>query len=636
MISGMRIPEHKVEEVKTTVDIVDVVSDYVRLKRAGANFKGLCPFHDEKTPSFNVNPVIGIYKCFGCGEGGDAISFVEKVEGLGFVEAVRLLAERAGIELPEEGEADPAADENESLLHALRFAARFYFHELTQSEAGREIGLAYFRDRGFSAETIKKFGLGYAPDAWDSLLTAAGEQQVRPEILEKAGLVLPRKQGGGYYDRFRGRVLFPIVSHVGKVLGFGGRILGQDSEQPKYINSPETPVYHKGRVLYGLHQAKQSIRSEEEVVLVEGYTDVISLHQAGVANVVAASGTALTADQVKLLGRYAKRIVLLFDADSAGAAAALRSIDVILQQGLAVYVISLPEKADPDSFVRQFGGEAFRNYARKHRQSFVAFQVEQAKRERRLETPEGQMEAAQSILRSIARVPSEPAYYVMWDGYLRQAAQLLGLPDINLRQQFPDLIRRASTPSPHVAQQTPPPRPHPLDPTPTSAAMKPEEGALIRLMLQHGLAMVEFVLGHMAVEEFTAGPVRETIQHILTHYEAGRIDSGPFTRGDFGQGVQRIATGVLVDRHTASANWQRQHNIRVPAWNEDPYEAAASAMTLLKLDRVNEAIVERQKVLYAAEQSGEDTHPVLEAVQELYRLRGRIERRQFLTDPDAA
>jgi DNA primase len=601
VLKHMRIPEEKVEEVKAATDIVEVVGDYVRLKKAGSNYKGLCPFHDEKTPSFNVNPSIGIYKCFGCGEGGDVIAFVEKVEGLGFVEAVRALAERAGVELPQEDSADPVGGEMDSLLHALRFAARFYFRQLTQTDEGRQQGLEYFKGRGFSAETIKTFGLGYAPDGWDSLLEAARAEQLKPEVLERAGLVLARKSGDGHYDRFRGRVMFPIVSQVGKVLGFGGRVIGPADDQPKYVNSPET------------------------------------LHQAGVENVVAASGTALSTEQVRLIGRYASRVVLLFDADSAGAAAALRSIEVVLREGLAAYVVSLPERADPDSFVRQFGAEAFRQYARNNRKSFVAFQVDHAKRAGLMDTPEGQMEAARSVFQAIAQIPREPRFYVMWEGYVRQAAQLLGIPDMHLRRQFPELLREAQPGAVTPAGRQPRPRPAvPVPPRPQSPlAMRPEEGALIRLMLEHGAPMIEFVLGHMAVEEFTAGPVRTTVEHLLAQYQESRIEPRRFVSGEYGAEIQQIATGVQVDRHTLSANWQRQHNIRVPSLNHDPFESASSSMTLLKLDRVNEAILARQQALYVAEQAGEDTRPHLLAMQELNALRSRIERREFLADTDA-
>ena len=628
----MMIPEDKVEEVKAATDIVDVVSDFVRLRKAGSNFKGLCPFHNEKTPSFNVNPSMGIYKCFGCGEGGDAISFLMKVEGLGFTETVRQLAERAGIDLPEEGASDPHSDEKEGILHALRFAARYYFDQLTQTDEGRRRGLAYFEGRGLGAATIKRFGLGYAPDAWDGLLKAATEAQIKPEILDAAGLVLPNKSGDGFHDRFRERAMFPILSHVGKVLGFGGRVLPDstpptgDYVPPKYINSPETRVYHKSRVLYGLYQSKQAIRGAEEVILVEGYTDVISLHQAGVQNVVASSGTALTPEQVKALGRYAKRVLLLYDADSAGAAAALRGIDLILRAGLAAYVVSLPESSDPDSFVQQFGGEAFRNYLQKHRQSFVHFKVASARRDGTLGTPEGQAETAASVLASIAQIPDTVAQ----DGYIRVAAEQLGVPDIHLRSQFRDVLRDEKSAARREARRPAPPLEDeaPASRSQTAFQMRPEEGALVRLMLQHGRPMVEHILGHMALDEFSQGPVRQIAQLLLDQYQQGAIDKTVFVDGTHGPLIQKIATGVLVDRHAPSDNYASK-GIRVPEFNGEPYEAAASAMTLLKLDRVNEAIALVNRKTYAAEQADEDLTPLQQQMQQLQTLKGQIERREF-------
>ena len=568
-----------------------------------------------------------------CGEGGDAISFVMKVEGLGFTDAVRQFAERAGIDLPEEGASDPHSDEKEAVLHALRFAARYYFDQLTQTDEGRRRGLAYFEGRGLSAATIKKFGLGYAPDAWDGLLKAATEASIKPEILDAAGLVLPNKNGDGFHDRFRERAMFPILSHVGKVLGFGGRVLPDsappkgDWVPPKYINSPETRVYHKSRVLYGLYQGKQAIRGAEEVVLVEGYTDVISLYQAEVKNVVASSGTALTPEQVKALGRYAKRVLLLYDADAAGANAARRGIDLILREGLAAYVVALPEGSDPDSFVQQFGGEAFRNYLQKHRQSFVHFKVAAARRDGGLGTPEGQAETANSVLTSIAQIPDTVAQ----DGYIRLAAEQLGVPDIHLRTQFRDVLRDGKTAAQREARR---PAPLPAEEevsaprSTTSFQMRPEEGALVRLMLQHGRALVEHVLGHMALEEFSEGPVRDTVQLLLDQYEAGDVDKTPFVDGTHGPLIQKITTGVLVDRHAPSDNYASK-GIRVPAFNGAPFEAAASAMTLLKLDRVNEAIALVNRKTYAAEQAGEDLTPLQQQMQRLQLLRGQIERREF-------
>lgn len=623
----MRIPDDTLDAIKAATDIVEVVSDYVELRRVGSNFRGLCPFHKERTPSFNVNPALGIFKCFGCGEAGDAIAFVQKVEGVGFVEAVRHLAERAGIELPEEGgPADEAASERETLYHALRFAARFYYRQLTQTEEGRTRALPYVRRRGFTAETVRRFGLGYAPNRWDALLRAATEAQIKPEVLERAGLVLPRRQGG-YYDRFRGRLLFPILSHVGKVLGFGGRLLAEAPDQPKYVNSPETAVYHKGRVLYGLYQARHAIRAEQEAILVEGYTDVIALHQAGIAHVVAASGTALTAEQVRLLARYARRILLLFDADAAGVAAALRSVDLILREGLVPYVVTLPDRTDPDSFVRRVGPGAFRDYLREHRRSFVAFMTAAARQAGRLDTPEGRMEVAREVFHAIAQIPAEPHYYVMWEGYVQAAAKELGVPDMYLRQQFPDLVRWA-------AAEAPPPRPRAPDGEPPESShrskVRPEEEALIRLMLTHGMPMVEHVLGHMALEEFTKGAPRALVAALLEQYEAGRIDREVFLRGAHGEEVRHLAASALVVPHAPSRDRWQEYGIPVPEYDEDPYETAASAMKLLRLDRLDEAIQEQLNRQYQAEQAGEDPRPYVEAIKHLQKVRREVERLDFL------
>lgn len=632
----MFIPDDKIEEVRAASDIVDVVSDFVRLKRRGSNLFGLCPFHNEKSPSFSVNPGMGIFKCFGCGAGGDVFQFLMRVENLTFPEAVRTLAERAGIPLPEQEEDREQASETESVFNALRFAARFFYQQLTQTEAGKP-ALEYLFKRGFRAKTITRFGLGYAPDAWDSLLKAAGDGHIAPETLEKAGLVIPRKDRSGYYDRYRGRVIFPIFSHVGKVLGFGGRVLRSDPEQPKYINSPETAVYNKSRVLYGLFHGKQAIRKAEEVILVEGYTDVISLHQAGVENVVASSGTALTVEQVKALERYARRVILLYDADSAGAGAALRGIDLVLEQGLAVYGIELPAGDDPDSFVREHGGEAFVEYVRTHRQDFVSFKLARARSDGALDTPEEQAEVMHGIVASIARMPDP----LMQETYLRRAGEVLGVPDIRLHEALEDLRRsqrsrerrqpaRPAEPPLPVVTETAPAYEEAEAPPAASEQPLPEEKTLIRLMLEHGSSMVEFILGNMGLEEFTEGPARETAGHFLDLYERDAVDRRPFLDGSFGEAVQQLAAEVMVDRYEPSEHWQRKQNITVPRLNEDPYESAASAMMLLKLDRVNDAIQQKRAHIFQATQAGEDLRGLQGEMMALHDLRKQIERRAFL------
>ena len=632
----MYIPDEKVEEVRAASDIVDVVSDYVRLKKRGSKFVGLCPFHNEKTPSFNVDPKENLFYCFGCQKGGDTFSFVRDVEHVGFPEAVRMLAERVGVALPEEQEQSEAASEAEQAYYALRFAARFFFRQLTQAEEGKK-GLDYLRARGFTPKTIKHFGLGYAPDRWDALLQAADEQQLAPEALARAGLVIERKGGKGYYDRYRGRVIFPIFSHVGKVLGFGGRILDKNSEQPKYINSPETDVYHKSRVLYGLYQGKTAVRRREEVILVEGYTDVVSLHQAGVENAVAASGTSFTKEQVKLISRYAKQIIFLNDSDTAGDNSTVRSIEIVLKEGiLTPYVIELPGEEDPDSFVRQHGLEAFEKYLRTYRWSFVQFMLIRARQDGRLSDPQSETKALHEVLRLIALIEDPIAQ----DAYVYEMSQLLGQPDIMLRSELNRMLSRQSQKAKSASFDTDRQTLHVPDLHEESEVgennragkneepARPEERVLVRLMLEHETPMVEFILGSMALEEFTEGAVRQAVNVLLAQYQQGAVRAAALLSGEAGEAVQRFAASTRINQHEPSQNWKKK-NIPVPLQDGEPYEAAASAMTLLKLDRVDEAIDALKQKLFAAS-TDEETREIQEQNIQLQNLKKQVERRAFL------
>ncbi len=622
-------------------DIVDVVSDYVRLKKRGTNFIGLCPFHTEKTPSFNVNPGMGIFKCFGCGEGGDVFHFMERVEGLSFPETVRLLAERAGVQLPEEEGPDEDASEKEAAYHALRFAARFFHDNLTRGEAGG-VARAYLKQRGYDAASIRKFGVGYAPDSWDALLLAAEKQKIGPDVLAYAGLVVPRREGNGWYDRYRHRLMFPIFSHVGKVLGFGGRILRED-DTPKYINSPETKIYSKSRVLYGLYHGKNAMRHREEAVLVEGYTDVMSLYQAGVQHVVASSGTALTVDQVALLGRYVKTIVLLYDADAAGQRAGLRAIDLILAAGLIPYAVQLPDGEDPDSFVRTKGGPAFDAYLREHRQDFVDFMLAQAHKSGEMDAPEGQAAVQRAILESLSQI-DDP---LVRESYLRVAAGKMGLPDVQLRPLLTGMMRRRKPTSSASADRqhgAPAPEASPLSaPAAESAPVDnqdisephaepmPPEKFLHYLMLDGGLPIVEYVMGHMAVEEFTEGPSRELATELVRQYAADAFDRKRILGGGAGEGVQRLAAEVLTQLSEPSMNWERRRNISVPKLSDGPREAAGSAMVLLRLRHIHRKLDRLKKDLYRAQQTGTDMHGLLQEQAELLAYRRAVENREFLS-----
>ena len=359
-----------IDQIRDTNDIVDLISEFVPLKKRGKNYVGLCPFHTEKTPSFTVSPDKQMFYCFGCGEGGNVISFLMKHEKLGFSDAIRHLAKRANISLPERSFDRQRAQQFDKLYYANQVADEYFrknFYRETPGKKARQ----YLNKRGFDPEVIKQFSLGYAPDDWEGLIGFARNKDIEMEVLNQAGLIVPRGESAGYYDRFRNRIIFPIFNLSGKVVGFGGRVL-DEKDEPKYLNSPETPIYQKGKILYGLNFSKDQIRKKGSAVLVEGYVDLLSLCQAGITNVVASSGTAFTADQARLLSRYVEGVYLFFDADTAGQSATFRSVDLLFSEGVEVFVVSLPKGEDPDSFVKRFGAE---EVAKKieHAQTFIDF-----------------------------------------------------------------------------------------------------------------------------------------------------------------------------------------------------------------------------------------------------------------------
>ena len=371
------IPKETIEAIKQQMDIVEVLSDFITLKKAGQSYKANSPFTNEKTPSFFVSPAKQIFKCFSSGKGGDSITFVMEHEGLSYIEALKYIAGKYGIEIKEK-ELSPEElaerTERDSIFIALNFAKDHFKKILNETTPGKSVGLSYFKERGFSPEIIDSFDLGFTLDKWDELYSAGRKQQYSEDILLKAGLII-KKDDGKVYDRFRNRAMFPIHNLAGKVVAFGARILTNDKKQPKYINSPETEVYHKSNVLYGIYQAKNEIRNKDNCYLVEGYTDVISLHQAGIKNVVASSGTALTKEQIQLIGRYTKNVTVLYDGDAAGIRASIRGIDLILEQDLNVYAVTFPEGDDPDSYVQKVGGPAFQDHLDTTKQDFISFKT---------------------------------------------------------------------------------------------------------------------------------------------------------------------------------------------------------------------------------------------------------------------
>jgi len=427
------------EEVKLAADLVEVISDRVKLKRSGNGFTGLCPFHNEKSPSFHVSPHLGIYKCFGCGRAGDVYSFVMEQEGVDFLEAVRLLANRYNIIIPE-GNAidDPNRHEREGVFHALKFATAFFHQHLRESDEAKE-ARAYLIKRGLKREFIKDYLLGYSPESWRGLADAAKSAGISDEYLFKAGLLKESDTGRDPYDTFRNRVMFPVINTMGRVIAFGGRLMG-DVKAAKYINSPQTLVYNKSEALYGINIAKNEIRKQEEAIMVEGYMDVLQLHQAGIKNVVSTSGTAFTPQQVSILHRYAERLVLIFDADNAGQSAMSRALPIALEEGLAVKVLTLPNGEDPDTFVKQFGKEGFVGFKTQHTADFLEFLIAGEKQHDTWDDPRHKKQVVARAIGLIAMV-KDP---IEREAMIQQLHQLTSIGDRTLFQELNQLVAAKS------------------------------------------------------------------------------------------------------------------------------------------------------------------------------------------------
>src|ERR1700710_2349174 len=400
------ITKPTIDRIMEAIDIVDVVGEFVQLKKRGANYVGLSPFANERTPSFTVSPAKGIFKDFSSGKGGSAITFLMELEKFTYPEALRWLAKKYGIEVEET--VDPTenkeeAQRRESLMIVTAYAAKFFHESLLNTDEGKNIGLSYFMERGFSNETIRKFELGYSPDQWEAFTGQAIREGYQQEFLVESGLSVKR-DNGTLYDRYRGRVMFPIHNFTGRVIAFGGRTLKSDKNVPKYVNSPESEIYHKSNVLYGLYFAKKAIREEDNCYLVEGYADVISVHQAGIENVVASSGTSLTVEQIRLIGRLTKNITILYDGDAAGIKASLRGLDLILEEGLNVKVVLFPDGHDPDSYVRLLGSTGFKNYIEQNKQDFILYKTNILLKEAGKD-PIRRAEVIREVVESIAKIP---------------------------------------------------------------------------------------------------------------------------------------------------------------------------------------------------------------------------------------
>ncbi|SDX58475.1 DNA primase [Hymenobacter psychrophilus] len=440
-----RIPKETVDQIIHHADIVEVVGDFVSLKKKGQNMWACCPFHHEKSPSFSVAPAKGLYKCFGCGKAGGVVQFIMDIEGTSYVEALKYLAKKYGIDVQEEEktpEQQLAQNEKDSQFIVSNWAKDHYHRLLEHDDEGQSVGWSYLRQRGLNQTTIATFELGYSLDQWDNLLKSATTAGYEQKYLEKTGLVVVREDDNGQdtgrrYDRFRGRVMFPIHNVSGRVIGFGARTLKPHDKTAKYLNSPESEIYHKSDVLYGLYQARQAVRSEEQCYLVEGYLDVLSLHQGGVKNVVSTSGTSLTDGQIRLVKRYTDNVTVLYDGDAAGIRASLRGIDMLLEGGLNVRVVLFPDGDDPDSYIRKVGDQRFKDYLETASQDFIQFKTDLVSREA-AHDPVKKAEAIREVLQSIAKVPDPIKRQV----FLQQTSQTFGIDEQVIISEYNKLARQ--------------------------------------------------------------------------------------------------------------------------------------------------------------------------------------------------
>ena len=492
------ISRETIDRVFETARVEEVIGEFVQLKRAGSNFKGLSPFSEERSPSFMVSPVKQIWKDFSTGKGGNAVSFLMEHEHYSYPEAIRYLAKKYNIELEETEQTDEQkqqADERESMFLVSEFARDYFQRILLEDNEGKAIGLSYFKERGFTDETIKKFQLGYALNDWDAFSSEALNKGYNLKYLESTGLTIVKQDllapnGTKQFDRFKGRVLFPIHSMSGRVLGFGGRILTNDKKAAKYLNSPDSDIYHKGNILYGIYYAKQTIAKEDNCYLVEGYTDVISFHQKGVENVVASSGTALTENQIRLINRLTKNITILFDGDAAGIRASIRGIDLILEQGMNVRVLSFPDGDDPDSFAKKVSEQELKEYLQNNSQDFINFKVSLLMKDAQND-PVKKAGLIRDIVVSISKIPDR----IQREVYIQECSRIMDISESVLFSELAQLDKKEKREASGKQTYDKPSEPV-LTKTPQLEKvneLKKYEREIIKILLLYGNKEVDFI-----------------------------------------------------------------------------------------------------------------------------------------------
>ncbi|MEQ8910533.1 MAG: DNA primase [Vicingaceae bacterium] len=624
------IPKDTVEEILNTARVEEVVGDFVNLKKRGANLLGLCPFHNEKTPSFTVSPAKGIYKCFGCGEAGGAVNFIMEHEHYTYPESLKYLANKYNIEIEEEeqsAEQIQAANEKESLFLITQFASDFFQDQLKETENGRAIGLSYFKERGYREGTIDKFSLGYSPDEWEAFTKSALDKGYKLEYLERAGLTIVKEEGKKKFDRFKGRVIFPIHNISGRPIGFGGRTLSADKKVAKYLNSPESDIYHKSRVLYGLHLAKRKIVEHDNCYLVEGYTDVISLHQNGVENVVASSGTSLTEGQIQLIKRYTQNVTILFDGDTAGIKAAFRGIDMILEEGMNVKVLAFPEGEDPDSFAMEKSQEELLAFLKEEAVDFIRFKTKLLLNEVGND-PMKRASLIKSIVSSIGLIPDPIARSV----YVQECSDLMDIGEQalmselnkvrreNLNKKIKEQKRQERS---HSGEEPPPPS---LDDMPFEATEeeKPQqlnllsyqEKDVIRTLIKFGGEQIQIPNAEdedsaidATVSEYVVFEVEqdnlsfedEVFQKIYSLFKQSVEEGKPVKENDLvsnqDKSISSFAIESLMEKYALSVNWEERHNILTILEEQILQQKVHKGICSWRLNKVQHMIREKQESL---------------------------------------
>jgi DNA primase len=591
------INQDTISKIMDTARIEEVVGDFVSLKKRGTSLIGNCPFHNEKTPSFNVSVTKGIYKCFGCGKGGDSVHFIMDHEKYSYPEALKYLAQKYNIEVEETVQSPQnieAQNARESLYIVSEYAANYFSNELWTGSDGRAIGLSYFKERGFREDILKKFQVGYSPDSWDALINRAVGAGHREEYLEKTGLAI-RNDKGKLYDRFRGRVLFPIHNFTGRVIGFGGRTLKTDKNVPKYVNSPESDIYHKSNVLYGLYHAKKAIREFDNCYLVEGYADVLAVHQAGIENVVASSGTSLTTEQIRLIGRFTQNVTILYDGDAAGIKASLRGLDMILEEGLNVKVVLFPDGHDPDSYMHHVGAGEFKKYIENTRRDFILYKATILMKEAGTD-PIKRAGIIRDIIESIAKIPDEIKAAV----FIRECSSLLQVEERTLLSELNKMrvakFKKASGSSPSPQTQSfqqhqsnayqsyedgPPdnlfetsgPYEAPA-PTVETSIDEVQEKEIVRLLLAFGHELVTWggidnmYIGSFIIQNLTDVVFQDKLCGLIIETYRAEIENGHLpVASQFIQSKDRdvadLAITLSTSPYSLSENWEHKHDIYV-------------------------------------------------------------------------